>query len=179
MNNHILRKLAGGDRRSIGKSDEIVAEVLSRPALLEQLAGGLLSDDPIIRMRAADALEKATLEHPEYLRRFKPMLLRVATTIGQQEVRWHLAQMLPRLKLTARERKTVVAALERYLHDESSIVRTFSLQALADFAADDTELRVRVMGLLEEARNSGTPAMKSRARKLLERMRRMDRGSGR
>ncbi|NLS79136.1 MAG: hypothetical protein GXY76_17940, partial [Chloroflexi bacterium] len=45
----ILGKLQGGDRRSIGRSDEVVAQVLADPALLAPLAEGLLADDPLVR----------------------------------------------------------------------------------------------------------------------------------
>ena len=54
----ILKKLAGGDRRSIGRSNEIVAEVLRHPSRLSHLFEGLANDDPLVRMRAADAIEK-------------------------------------------------------------------------------------------------------------------------
>ncbi|NTW58002.1 MAG: hypothetical protein HGA43_02395, partial [Nitrospirae bacterium] len=33
----ILQKLTGGDRRSIGKANEVVAEVLARPALFREV----------------------------------------------------------------------------------------------------------------------------------------------
>jgi hypothetical protein len=62
----VLQKLAGGDRRSIGKV-EVVTDVLNDPALFDALFDGMLCDDPITRMRAADAIEKITAERPEYL----------------------------------------------------------------------------------------------------------------
>ncbi|NTW65016.1 MAG: hypothetical protein HGB21_01695, partial [Nitrospirae bacterium] len=63
----ILQKLTGGDRRSIGKANEVVAEVLARPALFREVLSGMLTGDPLVRMRAADAVEKITASHPEYL----------------------------------------------------------------------------------------------------------------
>ncbi len=63
----ILGKLRGGDRRSIGKSNEVVATVLKEPGLFDALFSGLFADDPLIRMRSADAAEKVTAVHPEYL----------------------------------------------------------------------------------------------------------------
>ncbi len=51
----ILSKLEGGDRRSIGKANEVVAEVLADPTLFEVVFSGLFSDDPLVRMRVADA----------------------------------------------------------------------------------------------------------------------------
>ena len=94
----ILRKLEGGDRRSCGRTSEVVEEIRENPKLLADLVGGLTSEDPIVRMRAADALEKATRARPDWLTVFKNTLLRLATESEQQEVRWHLAQILPRLQ---------------------------------------------------------------------------------
>jgi hypothetical protein len=47
----IFRKLEGGDRRSIGWSNEVVAEVLARPELFGALFAGLSVDDPVVRLR--------------------------------------------------------------------------------------------------------------------------------
>jgi hypothetical protein len=72
----VLNKLAGGDRRSIGKSNEVVTDVMRNPSLFEPVFNGMLSDDPLIRMRSADALEKITVKHPEYLQPYKEKLIK-------------------------------------------------------------------------------------------------------
>lgn len=61
----LLERVAGGDRRSIGRSNEVVAAVLHEPSLFGVLFGGLWKSDPLIRMRAADALEKITVRYQE------------------------------------------------------------------------------------------------------------------
>jgi hypothetical protein len=53
----MLEMLKGGDRRSIGISNEAVARVLKEPELFDTLYAGLFADDPVIRMRSADAAE--------------------------------------------------------------------------------------------------------------------------
>jgi hypothetical protein len=63
----LLDRLTGGDRRSIGRSNEVVVAVIAEPSLFGVLFGSLWSRDPLIRMRAADALEKITAKHPEYV----------------------------------------------------------------------------------------------------------------
>jgi hypothetical protein len=168
----VLKKLAGGDRRSIGRVSEVVAEVLNDPSLFEVIFNGMLSDDPIIRMRSADAVEKITQEHPEYLRPYKEKLIQQVARINQQEVRWHVAQMFPRLELSEEERAVIVKILLGYLNDESKIVKTFSMQALTDFAERDAGLRPQVIRLLEELTRTGSPAMRSRGQKLLEKLNR-------
>jgi hypothetical protein len=64
----LLRKLTSTDRRSIGKSNEVVAEVLADPSLFGILFNGMLDSDPVLRMRCADAIEKITVTPPQYLR---------------------------------------------------------------------------------------------------------------
>ena len=76
--------------------------------------------------------------------------------------------MIPRLPLTQSERRRMADALQLYLEDRSSIVRTFALQALADISRNDAELRPRVREILEQSVVRGTAAMKARARKLLK-----------
>ena len=167
---NILNKLTGGDRRSIGRVGEVVEDVLNDPALFPALFEGIVHTDPIIRMRSADAIEKISARRPEYLRPFKKRLLQRVAKINQQEVRWHVAQMLPRLELNEGERAASVAILQGYLQDKSKIVKTFSMQALADLAEQDAALRPPVIQLLEELTRTGSPAMKSRGRKLLKRL---------
>ena len=166
----ILEKLAGTDRRSTGKSREVVAEVLANPALFDAVFEGMLADDPVLRMRAADAVEKITAQHPEYLRPYKKKLIRKVARIDQQEVRWHVAQMLSRLDLSRTERRAVVDLLADYSRDKSKIVKTFSMQALADIAEQDADLRPSIVMQLQELTRTGSPAMQSRGRKLLARL---------
>jgi len=88
--------------------------------------------------------------------------------IEQQEVRWHVAQMLPRVPLRAPERRRAVALLERYLDDGSSIVRTWAMNALAELAMDDAALRRRVVPIIRTLTDTGTPAMRARGRRVLQ-----------
>jgi hypothetical protein len=128
------------------------------------------SDDPVVRMRAADAAEKITVERPELLNPHKQELLGLLAEAEQIELRWHLALMVPRLELGARERERAAAALQRYLEDRSSIVKTFAMQGLADLAAQDSSLREMARRIIEESLQTGTAAMKARARKLLKKL---------
>lgn len=168
--NDLLNKLSGGDRRSIGRVEEVVAEVLAKPALFRSLFRGMMAGDPVVRMRAADAVEKVTADRPELLRPYEAALLGPVARIEQQEVRWHVAQMLPRLDLGAEERDVAVAILMDYLQDRSKIVRTSAMQALADLARTDARLYRRAVPLLQELTATGSPAMRARGKKLLQKL---------
>jgi hypothetical protein len=152
--------------------NEVVEEVLRDPKLFKVVFEGMMSGDPVIRMRSADAVEKITAEHPEYLKPYQAKLIQQVARIEQQEVRWHVAQMFPRLKVSSEERTAMVEILLDYLHDRSKIVKTFSMEALAALAEEEASIRSRVIALLGELTRTGSPAMKSRGRKLLQRLNR-------
>lgn len=164
----VLLKLRGGDRRSLGRSHAVVRAICRNPKVLAVIFDLIVEGDPVVKMRAADAIEKASAIRPELLQPYKKKILHDIAAIDQQEVRWHVAQMLPRLELSPKERGLAVAILFEYLDDKSSIVRTFSMQALYDFALRDRRLRLRVVPVLEHLTATGTAAMRSRGRKLLK-----------
>ncbi|OFV94063.1 MAG: hypothetical protein A3F68_05470 [Acidobacteria bacterium RIFCSPLOWO2_12_FULL_54_10] len=166
----ILDKLRGGDRRQIGRAEEVAREIADDPKLFSKVFVGMLDDDALVRMRAADAVEKATREYPQLLQPYKRKLLLQISNVNQQEVRWHVAQILPRLRLTANKRDCAVSILLEYLNDKSSIVKTFSMQALADFAEQSPRLQRQVVPILEGLTQTGSPAMRSRGRKLLAKL---------
>lgn len=166
--------LESGDRRTIGRSEQIAALVSKNSALFPQLIAGLWSDNELIRMRAADAVEKVTRTVPGLLQPYKKELLGLMVETSQQELRWHLAAMVPRLQLKQQERRLAEATLNSYLEDRSSIVRTFALQGLADLAKDDPGLLLRVVETLREATRTGTPAMRARSRKLLSQIEKLE-----
>ena len=162
----ILSKLRGGDRRSIGRVGEVVSAVRKKPDLFNDLVPGLFDKDPVVRMRAADAMEKISSGNPEVLRPFKGKLIRLAKMTRQQELRWHMAQMIPRLKLTPKETAAATEIFFEYLKDKSKIVVTFAMQALADLAIKAPDISTRVIRAVEKLIQTGSPAMQSRGKKI-------------
>ncbi len=141
--------------------------VAEDPGLFPELMAGLWSGDALVRMRAADAAEKATRGQREILQPYKRELLGLMAQTGEQELRWHLAAMIPRLRLNPSERQLAISAMYRYLKDRSSIVKTSALQGLAELTRNDPVRRQKVIQVLRESARNGTPAMKARSRKLL------------
>jgi hypothetical protein len=168
----VLARLTGGDRRSTGRSEEVVADIMRDPTLFDVVFDGMLSERLLIRMRSADAVEKVTAAYPEYLQIHKEKLISQVASVEQQEVRWHVAQTLPRLDLTPGERGAAFSILLGYLNDQSRIVKSFAMQALADLVERDVPLRPQAIELLEDLTGTGSSAMRSRSRNLLERLRR-------
>ncbi len=173
--NPLLAKLDGTDRRSTAGVEEVVAAVLADPRLFGAVFEGILAEKPVLRMRCAAAVEKITARRPELLAPYKGELLRRVAAIDQQEVRWHAAQLFPRLSLTRADRRKVKNILWGYLSDPSSIVRTFAMQALVDLAGMDPELRGPILRKLRRLTQTGSPAMRSRGLKLLAKLSRLPR----
>ena len=163
----LLDKLRKGDRRSIGRADAVAREVLRRPNRLPELLAGLRHADPLIRMRAGDALEKVSRQEPRWFWPVRCELLDLAGTTKEQEARWHLAQTLPRLGFRGTQRAALVSVLRHYLKDPSTIVRVSALQALWELASGDPVLKGSVRRQLRRALKQGTAAERARARKLL------------
>jgi len=163
----LAEMLGGGDRRSIGRSEEAAELVLKAPKRFAELMECLWNEDPIVRMRAADAAEKITVSRPELLKPYKRELLGLLAETEQIELRWHLAMMVPRLPLSRAETERAAASLRHYLDDRSSIVKTCALQGLLDLSGQNPSLRNAAREALDEALRTGTPAMKARASKLL------------
>ena len=170
----LVAKLQGTDRRSIGHSQEVVGDVLADPGQFRVVFDAMLAPDPVVRMRAADAVEKITRRRPELLQGLEDCVLTEVAAIDQQEVRWHVAQLLPRLALPPPQRAGAITVLRSFLDDDSRIVRTFAMQALADFAEHDEQIRSWLLPLLAKLTRTGTPAMRSRGRKLLARLEQPD-----
>lgn len=156
--------------RQKGKSEEVVSDVLKKPQLFRDVVAGILDTEPGVRMRASDAVEKITRLRPELLQPYKKEFLNVFATIGQKEVRWHLAQILPRLELTKKERQQVFDILVSFLDDDSRIVKTFAMQGLADIAETDRSHLPHVVKIVEGLMASGIPAIQSRGKKLLPKL---------
>jgi HEAT repeat protein len=160
--------LEGPDRRSIGRANEAARAILGRQCDCRHAITLLFDDDPLVRMRAADALEKASAQDTRLIGPFRRELVDLLCQTEQPEMRWHLAQMVPRLPLEAALRKRAIVALKRYLDDRSSIVRTWALDSLARIATGNPGLEEEVWDLLQNAERNGTSAMKARARHLIK-----------
>ncbi len=133
----------------------------------------MFAADPVIRMRAADVIEKVSRKHPGYLQPFKNKLIFKVSNIRQQEVRWHTAQMFSYLDISRDEKKLIVKILTSYFKkDKSKIVKVNAMQTLANLAEHDETLKPHLLKLIKEAVKTGTPAPVSRGKKLIKNLER-------
>jgi hypothetical protein len=166
----IAKVLSGCDRRSIGRSAEVVAHALKNKSILQDLVAALSHGDVVVRMRAADTLEKVSAQKPDWLDPFAGKLLAVASASDEQEIRWHAAQMFSRLRFSNAQRNKAIDLLFEFLKDKSRITQAFALTALVDLAKGDPALRARVAPLVKRAAARGSPSVKARAKALERRL---------
>lgn len=123
--------LSGGDLRSIGNSDTIISMVNSQEDF-DALFKLVFDEDRIVALRAADAVEKITRTTPLYISRHKQELLVCGYRVNNKEIKWHIAQILPRLCLNSSEAANVWQLLFSWAMDKanSNIVRVNAIQGL-------------------------------------------------
>jgi len=161
----------GKGRISAGRADEVAALILAHPKRSPRLMECLWDEDPGVVNRAAHALERVTRDRSPVaaaiLESWKSSVLGLLPEATENKLRWHLALIVPRMVLDPQDCRRAAAALQSWLEDGSSIVKTMSLQGLADLTAQDESLLSVVLDLLRIHGRSGTPAMRARSRLLL------------
>lgn len=159
--------LKGGDLRSIGKANQIVALVNDQQTF-DELFSALFNMDRIEIMRAADAIEKITANKPDYLHPHKYDILELCNKAMDIELKWHLALLVSRLDLTKKEVDNVWKILTRWASDkkESKIVRVNSLQGLHTILQSNQELIQDFNQVLNKVERENIPSINARIRKL-------------
>ena len=171
MNSEIMNQLKNGDMRTKGKSEEVVVYVLKHPKQVDELFSGLLTHDAGLRMRCSDVLAKIAHHNPALIQPHKQYLIDTLSTIDQQEVQWHVAEIFSVIELDSKDQEKVVIILLHFLETtKSNIVKVFSLQALADIAERNSIHKFNVMQLIKNEMEKGTPSIVSRGKRLLKQL---------
>lgn len=165
--NDLLNSLRQGDLRSVGQNNAIKDKFNSQEDF-DKLLPFLFSAERGVVMRAADLIEKISLKHPEWLSKHKKEILGLCETASDKELKWHLAQLLPRLKLSAKDSEKTWKRLSVWLlnKNESKLVRVNALQALYDLSRKDADKRMvldKYFSLLEKEK---VPSLLARMRNL-------------
>ncbi|MBC8345948.1 MAG: hypothetical protein ISR89_01600 [Candidatus Marinimicrobia bacterium] len=149
---------------------EAIDTVQKDPLLFSILIKGMPHENELIAMRSADAVEKLTYTQPKWLAPHKRFLIDLLGKSNQQEVLWHLAQIIPRLSLSKKEKEQLIYVFESLLKNKSRILVTFSMQAMVDLSNGNKELKNQIFPIIQDLTKTGSGAMRSRGRKLLKQM---------
>jgi hypothetical protein len=159
--------LLGKDLRSITKSNEVVHSVQDQQSF-DVLFSLLLHHERTLVMRAADAIEKITIAHKEFLEPHKIQLLSLLKSAINKELKWHIAQLISRTKLTKDELKEAWSILAYWAQNpnESKIVRVNSLQGLFELSRQFPDLQANFEQTLRILEREQIPSLKARIKKL-------------
>jgi HEAT repeat protein len=149
------------------------AVVIDDPRQAKALAAALFSSDPELRRHAADAARRVTEQRPELLDPYAERVLGALAASAGDDWRMlaHTGLVAARIAHTRAQRLRAAGLLHRLLDDPSNVVRCTALEGLGLLAARLPELRQDVEPILEAAAATATPAMRSRARAALARLR--------
>src|ERR1700734_4210756 len=136
-------------------------------AVCEGLVRQLRDGDKAVVERAARTLKKISERDAGALYAWRKTLLKEAFRAVDVRVQWNLSIVLGRLPLRGADKGLAVELMFERLRDGSGLNRTMAMQALMDLSERDEGLRGRVMPIVRESLEGGTPAMRARARKLL------------
>jgi hypothetical protein len=165
--NQVENWLAGGDLRSDGASNEVAQVIIHHPGLLPDLVAGLDATDPVVRGRAADALEKVGRILPDSVVQH---IQRIVTALSEDEVamvRWHLAMALGHLAMYADQADRIETALLARLKDESVFVVSWSMASLCILALQYPAKLPGIVSAIAPFEKSSSAALRTRARKAM------------
>lgn len=159
--------LSGGDLRSIGQSNKIVSLVKNQQDF-DELFQCLYSDKRVILSRTADAIEKITIEHPEYLDKHKSEILGFYERETNIELKWHLALIVPRLNLIKNEAISIWKILTAWASDKegSKIVRVNAIQGLFEMLKQFSEFKEQFHKLISDVKSEDVSSINARIKKL-------------
>ena len=158
--------LSGGDLRSIGQTNLVVG-LTENQNQFDNLFQLLFNPERIIAMRAADAIEKITAVKNDYLKSHKAEILDLLYKAEDKELKWHVALIVARLKLSNQELGKVWQLLTKWSTNkkESKIVRVNSLQALFNLLGQKKELQQDFSLTISQVQTENIPSINARIKK--------------
>ena len=164
-------KLTGGTRTSVGSADEVIQKLLKNSAGLPAIYDLFLDEDPVVAMRASYVAMKVAEQKPDSVEPFAKDLLKNLNLYTQQEVRWHIPQLLTHLNLTlAQRRKAYEVLMEWSETDKRKIVGYYSLQTAANFAETDDKILQDFIPRLKKANKLGAKSIQNRCKKIAKQL---------
>jgi hypothetical protein len=166
--NEVLGWLSGGDLRSDGLADQAAEFILENPHLVDELFDGLSSDDPLIRGRTADALEKVARKEPDLFINRVPELIALVKGERIPMVKMHLAMLFGHLVPCDQNTSEITDVLLYLLKDESAFTKSWTITSLAIIGKRYPSRRELVYESISQLGADESIAIRTRVRKALE-----------
>ena len=167
MSSWVKDSLQGGNRTSVGNAADDVDVALKSDEVLDEVYGLFFDEDPVVVMRSSYVAMKVAEQKPESVNRFKASILENLENYKQQEIRWHIPQLLMHVELASSERDRTYRQLMHWAEtDASKIVAYYSLPTAAKFATEDEQLMTDFLPRLRVLSQSGAKSVANRCKKI-------------
>ncbi len=133
----------------------------------QQLLDRLKTADKVQAEIAARALKHLAKQDRSAFAGLGSRALKALIAARDLRVQWNLIVVLRIIELRPQDRLAAIDWLWERLNDPSSFTRTYAMQALWTLSLHDPALRRRLQPYVVEMKESGTPALRARARCLL------------
>ncbi|MEO0398042.1 MAG: hypothetical protein AAF224_01320 [Pseudomonadota bacterium] len=164
-------KLTGGHPNSLGRTIEVVEQVMSSPARFDELFCCYESDDEVVRLRTSNAMKRIEAERHDLLTPYIDRFIEQVGALDQASAQWTLAQLFDRLSsdLSAAQRKSAIALMKRNLKGyDDWIVLNATIETLSNWAKDEPALAKWLKPHLKRLSADNRKSVASRAAKKLK-----------
>jgi outer membrane PBP1 activator LpoA protein len=149
----------------------VIQKLLSAPSGLADVYKLFLDEDPVVAMRASYVAMRVAEQKPETVAPFATLLFTQLEQYTQQEVRWHVPQLLVHLDLNTVERNRAYEVIMHWAEtDKSKIVGYYGFQAAAEFAQKDAALLEDFIPRIRQANKTGAKSIQNRCKKIAKQL---------
>ncbi|MEM6462992.1 MAG: hypothetical protein AAF724_13850 [Pseudomonadota bacterium] len=173
MDEAFEKMLTGGHPNSLGRTVEVVDQVLADPSRFGELFACYGSKDEVVRLRTSNAMKRVEAERHDLLVPFIDRFLDEIGQLDQASAQWTLAQLFDRLRadMSQSQRAKALAIMKRNLagHDDWIVLNT-TIETLSGWAADDRDLLAWLLPHLKRLSSDSRKSVASRATKKLRKL---------
>lgn len=159
--------LSSGNPRSLGDINSLL-DKNKKQEDFDELFPFLSHSNRVVVMRSSDAVEKISQYNPEFLQKHKEKIFELCQSEIFNELKWHLALLLPRLSLSENELGKAWEILSNWTKNKenSKIVRVNSLQGMYEIVQKEKFLKQDLELTMEEIGMEEVPSINARIKKL-------------
>lgn len=163
--------LAGGHPNSLGRTVEVVNDVLADPDRIDELFDCYGSDDEVVRLRTSSALKRIFKEKRSWFQNHADRIFGDMATFDQPSAKWTTAQIFHEFgkDMTVEQRKRATEIMVMNLHEENDwIALNMTMKTLQHWLKYDAGLRPRIERRIVELADDPRKSVANGARKVLK-----------
>jgi hypothetical protein len=164
----LLSLLAGHDLHSDGMATDVAELVLENEDLFDEILEGLGHQNPEIRGRSSDAIEKIARKRPDLVSPHLDHLIKIAKTDEVMMVRMHLAMVMGHLLVIDVNISVIFSILIYLLNDKSVFTRSWAIVSLCILARKFPRHHKEIVEIIAPMKMDKSTAIRTKARKAID-----------